>query len=83
MDIKKQLEEMLSDIFGMPIDDIDENTGLDNVPAWDSLSQLRIVLSIEEKFNVTLVPNEIVQLHDYKSILNIINKHLESQIQDS
>jgi len=83
MDIKKQLEEMLSDIFGMPIDDIDENTGMDNVPAWDSLSQLRIVLSIEEKFNVTLVPNEIVQLHDYKSILNIINKHLESQIQDS
>ena len=54
---------------------VDENTGMDNVPEWDSLNHLRLVMSIEDEFGISLDPEDIVRLQDFQSALAIINKY--------
>jgi len=75
MDYKSKLTDIIVETFGVDRDIVDENTGMENVPEWDSLNQLRLVMSLEEEFGITLNPEDIVKLQDVKSTLAVINKY--------
>ena len=77
MEIKFKLASIISDLFKIEINDINENTGMDNVPDWDSLNTLRLVLEIENSFKISLDPQDIENFQDFKSILKIIKQKKE------
>ena len=75
MDIETRLIAIIVETFAMDADAVNENTGMDNVPEWDSLNQLKLVLSLEEEFGIFIKPDDIVLLQDFKSIIAIIGKY--------
>ena len=75
MDIKTRLMAIIAETFEMDADAVNENAGMDNVPEWDSLNQLKLVLSLEEEFGIFIKPEDIVLLQDFKSIIAIIEKY--------
>lgn len=65
------LKELKLDNF-----DIDENTTADQVPGWDSLSHLNVILAIEEEFKIRFNPYELLKLKNIGELQHLINQKI-------
>ncbi len=52
----------MADLFGLPLEEIRPDSSPDNIPAWDSLQHLNLVLALEQEFGIQFAPEEIEQL---------------------
>ena len=70
--LEKKLKELVSTVFEIKIDEIDDSTSPDTVEKWDSLQQLNLAMAIENEFKITLSPNDITEMLSYKLIKQIL-----------
>lgn len=70
-----ELRKVLSDVFNISEETVNRETSIDNVETWDSLKHLELVLAIEEKFSLSLLEEETVEILNYCLIKMIIEKH--------
>jgi acyl carrier protein len=42
---------------------------------WDSVAHLQLVVALEDAFNVSLTPADVVDLKSYASALDILRRH--------
>lgn len=75
--MENKLIEVMSIVFDVPLDAINENTSPDNLEKWDSLSQLQLIIAIEDTFSIKLEDKDIEKFSDFKSIKQIINKKID------
>ena len=52
---------------------VDEFISQKNCEKWDSLNHLNLIVEIEDEFNISLEPNEIGEMIDFSSVLNMIS----------
>jgi acyl carrier protein len=62
MELTERVLRVMSDIFDVPLDQLGPNSSPDNVPNWDSLRHLNLVLALEAEFGIQMSPEEIEQL---------------------
>ena len=48
-----------------------------NTEKWDSLTHLRLISELENVFNITFKPNEILKIHSYDAGIKIIKKKIK------
>jgi acyl carrier protein len=69
----------LQEIFRQVFDDdtlvVTAETGHSQIPDWDSVAQVKLILSLEEEFNVRFTEDEVSTLHTVGDILAAIEKH--------
>lgn len=65
------LKELKLDEFGF-----NENTTADQVPGWDSLSHLNIILAIEKEFGIRFNPYELLKLKNIGELQKLIDLKL-------
>ena len=75
--VRVKLKTIMSEVFGIQYDEINDNMNIDNVISWDSLGHLRLISEIEKEFSIQLNLSEISEILDYKSIKTIVLKHLK------
>jgi acyl carrier protein len=71
------LYDTVSSVLGIPADQISDSTGAGTIEQWDSLSQLNIIMSIEEAFGVAFEPEQMLEM----SSVNEIRKALLDRFQ--
>ncbi len=76
--MEAQLKEILEDMFDVDAENIDNTFTPETVELWDSLTHLRMVTAIEERFNVRFAMDEIGQMTSYDAIVRAVNKHLKT-----
>ncbi len=64
--------------------DVDEKLITDHLKQnefqqWDSLKHISLISAFEDEFDITIEPEEISAMTDFKSIVNIINSKLASK----
>ena len=59
---------------------INNETNMDNLSEWDSLSHVELILLIEKETGFKFKPSEIAQATSVKSILAIVNNHTKETI---
>jgi len=59
------------------INDINENSSPDNMEKWDSLTHIKLVIAIESEFNITLTPEDTMEMMSVKLISLILKEKLE------
>jgi acyl carrier protein len=57
--MNKRLQSLIAEMLDTPEEDINPETGRDQIEAWDSLNHLQIVTAIEREFGVKLTMDEI------------------------
>ena len=57
-----RVRSLVADLFGLPPEEIRPDSSPDNIPAWDSLQHLNLVLALEQEFGIQFAPEEIEQL---------------------
>ena len=73
-----EIKELLSEAIGLEPNEINESSHIDNVPGWDSMAHLRLVIGIESRYGVQLSPNEIQGILNYQSVYDFVNKNVKN-----
>ena len=63
---EKDLKNVLAILFKVDIDEINDDSSMDNVEKWDSLSHLKLVLALEDEFKISFTEEECPDLTKIK-----------------
>jgi len=76
-----QIYQRLNDIFGDVFDDdslaLKPETTADDVDGWDSLSHIRLVMSVEKAFNLKFSAAEVGRLKNVGELVGLIQSKLQ------
>ena len=64
----QKLKGILSAIFEVKEEDINDSSSMENIEKWDSLKHLELITAIEEYFSVTLSIEEIIVMTNFEVI---------------
>ena len=70
----EQVQNIASDIFGIPADKITAQSSPETIENWDSMQHLNLVLAIEEKFGVRLEPEDIEEMKTIGAVAALVEK---------
>ncbi len=72
--MESKLKEIIADMFSVAVDDIEPDSGVvkGDIPNWDSLGHLRLILKIEEMMNIKFTLQEMQGMHDFSTIASAI-----------
>jgi len=70
------IKNVMSAVFEIPIDEIDDDSSPDNVGSWDSLKHMNLVVALEEEFDIELIDDEIVEMMNLSQIKSIVMEKL-------
>ncbi len=82
MEIESRLKQIFVDVFNTKADKITLQTKQNELEGWDSLGQLRIIMAVEESFNISFSIEEIAALTTFERIMNKIEQNILLQKPD-
>ncbi len=71
-----KVKNIIKTVFNLSVDEISDDASPDTVDAWDSLSHMNLITALEEEFNIEFEPDEILDMMNYKLILNVLSSKL-------
>ena len=71
--IEVRIKQVMSDVFNIDINSINDTSSPDNIENWDSLKHMNLIIALEEEFGVIFDDQEIVESMNYALIVNILN----------
>jgi acyl carrier protein len=60
---------VIADVFGVPREELGAETVQEDIPEWDSLGHLNLMLALEEAFGVSFSVDEMPELVSVKAIV--------------
>jgi acyl carrier protein len=66
------LAAILAGIFGLKANQISTALHKDDVGSWDSLKQMDLVLTLEEKYNISLEIPDIIKMDSVANIIDVL-----------
>jgi acyl carrier protein len=71
--MEDSLKRVMSDLFGISTDEINEESSIHTIEAWDSLKHMELVAAIEENFDIPMLSmDEIVEMTSFAKIIEIL-----------
>jgi len=71
--LNDKLKSVLSDVFDLKVDEINDTLSKDDISNWDSLTQMDLIVSLENEFGIELNFEEIVKMNSVKCILEVLS----------
>ena len=66
--------EIVAEVCETTPDQINENSTIGDFPQWDSVGQLTILSTVEEAFEISFEPEEMMDIEDVKDIVNAVEE---------
>ena len=66
--------QVLSDVMGIPIEEVNDESSPDNVPGWDSASHVHLILALETEFSVVFSPEDAMEMLTVGAIRAILTR---------
>jgi len=76
MDTLQRIKKIMGRVFRLPENNITEQSSADNIPGWDSLAQITLIIAIEQEFGISLTAAEAAQACSVDKILSFLEKRL-------
>jgi len=73
--IMADVTELLREVFDNPALAVSSETSAKDVPGWDSMKQVMILLAVEEKFDIQLSTREMDRLKNVGDLVTAIAGH--------
>ena len=74
MAINVNFIKVFTQVLDLKPDQIHSDLTQNDVAKWDSLSQMHLILALEEAFNIKLELEEIVTMNSVKAIADVLDK---------
>ena len=72
-EVLAKLSKIFADVLNRTLPAIQESSTAKDIPGWDSLSHINIVLAVEQEFGVKLRASQIARLKDVGGFVDIIS----------
>jgi|688.fasta_scaffold466507_2 acyl carrier protein len=72
LEILKEIKKIFVDNFQMNADEININTGMNDIVQWSSLTHIFIIDNIESTFNIQFTPSDIEKSINVNQLINIV-----------
>jgi acyl carrier protein len=69
-----RLRDTIATTLGVPADKIHEHTAQADVPSWDSLGHINLMVAIENTFDIVLEAEDFADLTSVPAILAHLNQ---------
>lgn len=76
MNTLEKVIEIVATTCDVDKSEVNENSTVGDFPAWDSVGHLSILSSVEETFDISFDPEEMMELEDVKDIVEVVNAKL-------
>jgi len=71
----KRLNKILSRLFNIEVNTINDQTSPENVESWDSFNGLMLVSELENEFKVRFTMDEVTSVKCVKDIKESLKRH--------
>ena len=71
--ISERLKKIILETLLLEDFDIHDNTTANMVPGWDSLSHVRVIISIEENYGIRFKTLEVIRLKNVDQLQRLID----------
>ena len=68
------VRQAFSEALGIPIEQVSDELSYDSIPEWDSVSHMSLIAMLEDKFNVLLETNDILEMSSVKIAKEILSR---------
>lgn len=75
-EIKNKVCEIVAGICSVEVSEVSENSTVGDFPQWDSVGHLSILSQVEEAFDISFEPEEMMEMEDVKDIVEAVNGKL-------
>lgn len=75
MENQKKLNNVIASVFNIEASSVNEDTSVDTVESWDSLNHLKLILALEQEFDISFTEEETVELLNYPLIKITLTEH--------
>ena len=66
--IETRIKVVMSSVFNVDVEAINEESSQDNMESWDSIKTLDLIVALEEEFGVTIPLEEVGNMTNFKYI---------------
>ena len=73
--MQDQIRNVLARVFKVAASNLTEASGPHDIPAWDSAGHMRLILELEQEFNVQFTDAEVVELVSVAAIETALTRH--------
>ena len=73
-----QLAEIVREVFDDETVELTEATTAKDVDGWDSLSHIRFIVTVEQRFKIKFTSREVENLRNLGDLLKAVNAKLPS-----
>ncbi len=70
----ERLEKVVRAVFSIEQDTVDENWTSDDIPDWDSVGHLNLIMGVEKEFNVKIEIEEMFEIEKLADIVTLLKK---------
>ena len=72
-DLENRIKEVMSIVFEIEGNTINDESSPDNIPNWDSLKHMMLIGALEDEFEIYFTNEEMMELLNFK-LISIIMK---------
>lgn len=76
MEVLEKVIEIVATTCDVDKSEVTENSMVGDFPAWDSVGHLSILSNVEEAFDISFEPEEMMELEDVKDIAEAVKSKL-------
>jgi acyl carrier protein len=74
--ISDKLKKVILDVLELDDFDIKDETTADQVPGWDSLNHINVILAVEKEYNLKFKGIEILKIKNIGELQQLIDSKL-------
>jgi len=74
--MENRIKKVMSDVFDIDIESINNDSSPDNIENWDSLKHMNLIVALEEDFNIEFDDKDIENLLNFQLINLTIKEHI-------
>ena len=67
-----EISNIISKTLNIKVNDLNLNSGKNNILKWDSLNQVKIILAIDEKYKIKFGTDNFEDLNNIKKIVEVV-----------
>jgi len=73
--LEKKLFKIISKVFNVPLEQVNNESSPDTIPEWDSLKHMNLILAIEQEFGIQFTEVQIIEMLNVALIIELLKEH--------
>jgi acyl carrier protein len=77
--IEDKVKQLLAMVLDVSETELSNNSSMESVESWDSLSQMNFVICLEEEFEIVIPDSEIANMVSLQLVILLVKELLDVQ----